>query len=87
MTITLDLPEDTLAALRAEAQARGRSAEDVAAEHLTDWYAEEDDIDADTIAAIEQGFADLEAGRSFSLAEVRALTDAVLKTHPGKGAP
>ncbi len=34
MTITIDLPEDTPAALKAEAKAQGRNAEDVAAEHL-----------------------------------------------------
>lgn len=58
MTITINLPEDTLAALRADAKAQGRSAEDVAAEQLAMLYAQEDDLDT----ALEEAFSQMEAG-------------------------
>ena len=42
MTLTVNLPEDTFAALRADAKAQGSSADDGAAEHLAAVYAEDD---------------------------------------------
>ena len=59
MTITLELPEDTLAALRADAGTQGRPVEDVAAERLAAFY-----VDADNEwAAVEEAFRELEAGQ------------------------
>ena len=55
--LTINLPKDTLAALRADAKMQNRSAEDVAAEHLAALYAE-DDLDT----ALEEAFAQLDAG-------------------------
>ena len=59
MTITIELPEDTLAALRADAQEQGRPAEKVAAERLVALYAREDDLDT----ALSEAFAQLDAGQ------------------------
>ena len=85
MTITLDLRPETLAALRADAEAQGRSAEEVAAEHLAALYGDgEEAPDEETLAAIGRGFADLDAGRSLSLEEVRARSDAALAARFGK---
>ncbi|MGI4790869.1 MAG: hypothetical protein ACRYFS_18715 [Janthinobacterium lividum] len=38
MTIAIDLPQDTFDALQAEAEAQGRTAEQVAAEYLMAHY-------------------------------------------------
>ncbi len=59
MTLNIELPEDTLAALRADAQAQGRRAEDVAAEYLAVLYTPEDDLET----ALEEGFAQVDAGQ------------------------
>ncbi|MBV9852240.1 MAG: hypothetical protein JO250_21445 [Armatimonadetes bacterium] len=59
MTITIDLPEDTVAALRADAGAQGRPAEQVAAEHLAALYTDTDDEEA----AIEEALNELEGGQ------------------------
>ena len=66
MTIIINLPEDTLAALRADAKMQGRNAEDVAAEHLAAWYAQEGDLDT----ALEEAFAQMEARAGRPLEEV-----------------
>lgn len=60
MTIMIDLPGDTLAALKADAKAQGRNAEDVAAEHLAALYVQEDDLDA----VLEEAFTQMEAGQA-----------------------
>lgn len=64
MTLMIDLPEATLAALQADAGEQGRPAEQVAAERLTLLYADADDEQA----AVEEAFAEMERGegRSFS---------------------
>jgi plasmid stability protein len=59
MTITIDLPGDTLAALRADAAAQGRPAERVAAEHLAALYTDEDDEDV----ALAEALAELGSGQ------------------------
>jgi hypothetical protein len=59
MTITIDLPEETLAALRADAKAQARSVEEVAAEYLAALYAHEDDLDT----ALNEAFIQMEAGQ------------------------
>jgi plasmid stability protein len=83
MTITVNLPEDTFAALRADAKMQGRSAEDVAAEHLAALYTEND---LDT--ALEEAFAQLDAGLDRPLEEVadelRARFDALYPLSSGK---
>ncbi len=58
MTLMIDLPEATLAALQADAGEQGRPAEQVAAERLTLLYADADD----ERAAVEEAFAELERG-------------------------
>ncbi len=65
MTIVIDLPEDTLAALRADAGAQGRPAEQVAAEHLAALYADEDDEEK----AVEEALDQLSEGQGRPLAE------------------
>ena len=65
MSITIDLPEDILAALQADANAQGRTAEEVAAEGLVTLYMEEEDEDS----AIEEGLRELEEGKGRPLAE------------------
>ena len=79
MTITIDLKPETLAALQADAEAKGRDPAEVAAEQLDALYGDEEETwDEETLAAIGRGLADVEAGRTFSLEEVRARTDAAL---------
>lgn len=55
MTITLELPEEALAALRAEAAALGRAPEALAAERLASWY------EPDPLFAAEGSAAEAEA--------------------------
>jgi predicted transcriptional regulator len=63
MTITLSLPPDLEAALRADAEAQGRPAETIATERLADFYEYEGaEPEPDAIEAIAQGFANLDAG-------------------------
>lgn len=59
MTITIDLPEATLTALRAEAAAQGRAAEEIAAEYLSDLY----DGPEDEAIAVEEALSELETGK------------------------
>lgn len=61
MTLTINLPEETLASLRADAGAQGRPAEQVAAERLAALYA---NADNDETAAVEEALAELERGQS-----------------------
>ena len=72
MTLTINLPDTALAALLADAQAQGRPAENVAAEHLTVLYSAEDTVEE----ALAEAFVELEAGlgRPFEeyAAELRA---------------
>lgn len=65
MTIVIDLPEDTLAALRADAGAQGRAVEQVADEHLAALYADEDDEET----AVEEALYQLSKGQGRPLAE------------------
>lgn len=74
MSITLELPADLEAALRADAEAQGLSIEEVAALQLAAIYGNQEE----TLEAIGRGLADVEAGRTFSLEEVRAHTEAAL---------
>ncbi len=64
MTITIDLPQETLEALQADAGAQGRLAEQVAAEYLVALFAEEDEE-----TAINAALDELEAGKGRSFAE------------------
>lgn len=65
MIITIDLPEDTLAAIRADAGSQGRPIEQVAAERLSVLYMAEDEEQA----AVEEALNELEAGQGRSFAE------------------
>lgn len=79
MTITIDLKPETMAALQADAEVLGRDPTEVAARLLDILYSEEEEtLDEETLDAIGRGLADVEAGRTFSLEESRAITDAVL---------
>jgi len=63
MTITLDLPADLEAALRADAQAQGLPTETVAAERLAAFYEYESaESEPEAVEAIAQAFANLDAG-------------------------
>ncbi len=77
MTITIDLPEETVANLRERAQAQGRPAADLAAEVVTERYGadydpEEFPLDADAVEKIQRGLAEVKAGQTLSLEEARA---------------
>lgn len=65
MTLTIELPEGPLAALKADAGAQGRPAEQVAAEHLAAFYVDEDDEEA----AVEEALGQLDKGQGRPLAE------------------
>ena len=65
MTIQIELPETTLAALKADAKAQGRTAEELAAEHLAAFYVDQDDEEA----AVEEALGELEAGKGRPFAE------------------
>lgn len=84
MTITIELPDTTLAALSADAGMQGRAVESVAAEHLAALYAQQDSLDA----ALEEAFAEAESGQGQPFeafaADLRARSDARLT--PGKAA-
>ncbi len=58
MTITIDLPQETLEALRADAGAQGRPAEQVAAQYLAALFAEQEEE-----SAINEALDELEAGK------------------------
>ncbi len=65
MTITIELPEDTLAAIRADAGSQGRPIEQVAAESLAVLYMTEDEEQS----AVEEALGELEAGQGRSFTE------------------
>lgn len=65
MTITIDLPEETLKSLRADAGAQGRPAEKIAAEYLAALYFEEEDEET----AINSALDEVDAGKGRPLAE------------------
>ncbi len=65
MTLTIDLHEETLAALQADAGAQGRPVEQIAAEHLAALYLHQDSEEA----AINEALDELEAGQGRPLAE------------------
>jgi len=64
MTITIDLPQETLEALRADAGAQGRPAEQVAAQYLASLFAEQEEE-----AAINDALDEMEAGKGRPFAE------------------
>lgn len=64
MTITIDLPQETLEALRADAGAQGRPAEQVASHCLVSLFADQDE---ETV--INAALDELEAGKSRPFAE------------------
>lgn len=67
MTITIDLPPETIEALRVNAGVQGRPAEQVAAEYLTALFAEDDAEEEAT--ALNMALDELEAGEARPFAE------------------
>ena len=63
MTITIDLPQETLEALQADAGTLGRPAEQVAAQYLTSLFA----LDEDEEIAVNTALDEMEAGSCSSL--------------------
>jgi len=77
MIITIELPDETVAALISRAQAQGRPAAELAAEAVAERFATDAEdaefpLDADAVESIGRGFADMDAGRTLSLEEARA---------------
>lgn len=77
MTITIELPDETVAALITQARTQGRPAAELAAEAVAERFGtnrqgEEFPLDDDAVGSIQRGFADLDAGRTLSLEEARA---------------
>ena len=64
MTITIDLPPETLEALRTDAGTLGRPAEQVAAEYLSSLFALDEDEETTINTALEE--LDSGKGRPFS---------------------
>ncbi len=65
MTLTIDLPQETLEALQADAGALGRPPEQVAAEYLTSLFT----LDEDEETAINTALAEMDAGKGRPFAE------------------
>ncbi len=59
MTLTIELPEEILTALQADAGAQGRSAEQVAADRLAALYADQKDKES----AINEALDEMESGK------------------------
>ncbi len=89
MTLTINLPENTLATLNERARAEGRPVAELATEAVMDRYGpyeeEEFPLDADSIENIRCGFADMDAGRTVTLEKSRAKIEALLADHAGNG--
>lgn len=90
MTITIDLPEDTLANLNERAQAQGRPAAELVAEVVTerfgaDYDAEDFPLDEDAVEKIRRGFADMDAGRTVSPEDSRTRIEDLLAARHGNG--
>ena len=71
MSLTIDLTPETLEALQAEAEAKGRTPEELAAEAVAALYAvaPAHRFDPELIAALREGIADIEAGRETDFAD------------------
>jgi len=76
MTITIDVPEDEAEVLRRLAGEEGRSVEEVALNRLIDMLEAEARDFEEACQGIAEGIADMEAGRTVSLEEVRARFEA-----------
>ena len=80
MTLTIELPRETLAALQERARIEQRPVAELAAEAVTDRLGttsaagneEEFPLDDEAVENIRRGFADMDAGRTPSLDEARA---------------
>jgi fructose-1,6-bisphosphatase/sedoheptulose 1,7-bisphosphatase-like protein len=71
MKITIELPDDVEALLRADATREKRAVEAIAADRLSDWYGVGEGSGADPVAveAIREGIEDIKAGRTISIEE------------------
>ena len=68
MTITIDLPQETLEALRTDAGTLGRPAEQLAAEYLVSLFA----LDEDEETVINEALDEMDAGNGRPFAEFAA---------------
>ena len=76
MTLTIDLPDDALAALRADAEANGRDVADLAAERLAEMYLPLGEDEDDLVAAVNEALDQLDAGQHRPLEEFAAELEA-----------
>ena len=89
MTITIDLSDDTVATLIAQARTEGRPAAELAAEVIAERFGADSDeeefpLNADAIEKIRRGFADMDAGRTvWALEESRANLEAAFAARYG----
>jgi predicted transcriptional regulator len=77
-TLTLTLPDDLAERLAVLPPSEVNAYAVQALADLVEADGADSELNEETIAAIEQGLADMDAGRTFSLEEVRARTDAAL---------
>lgn len=90
MTITINLPEEAAAELRASAQAQGRPAAEIAAEVVVERFGADHDaekflLDDAALEKLRRGFADIDAGRTISLEDSRTRIKALLAARHGNG--
>lgn len=74
MTITIELPDATVAALIDQARTEGRHASELAVEAVTERFggvSEYAPLEADAVEGLRRGFADLDAGRTLPLETAR----------------
>lgn len=82
MGLTLELRKEVENLLHADAARERRPVEEVAAERLSEWYGfeneayDEAELDQTAIEAILEGIEDIKAGRTISLEELRAQSEA-----------
>lgn len=81
VTLNLSLPDELAERLAALPKDTVNNYAVQALADLLEADATDAQLDSDTIAAIEKGLADVDAGRTFLLEQVRARTDAVLDAH------
>ncbi|MES2463560.1 MAG: hypothetical protein V4671_23550 [Armatimonadota bacterium] len=85
MSFTIEIPDALVDQLRAEAAARGEDLNQYAVAKLEmPVSAEDDEADEELIAALREGIADADAGRTVSLEEMRDSALAALVAHRHK---
>jgi predicted transcriptional regulator len=89
MILTLDIPDTLAERLRAEAEAYGQDINNFAVAKLEQTLLNEgeedaEEVDDDLIAALREGLADVDAGRTVSLEEMRQSALSALAAHRSK---